>query len=290
MDDYSELIYRLLLAFGAFVSAGLGAPFPEEVLIVAAGIWTNQAGSQYPLSRWLMLPVCIAGVLVADMMLYFIGLRYGTKLWENRWMARFYPKQKRERIERNFEKHGVNILIFGRLLPGIRAPLFLTAGIMRLPFARFILADGLGAIVGNSILFFLAWWFGAQVELIIAPLQDAESRFRPVLIVLLLGGLALYLIYHFVRTPVPTGSLDELPPGIKQVAASMESTEIRLKKPGETPANKEQPPPGKPEPRIEASDGAEVHSKKAEEPPANNGQPPTANPESSSRIEGLESK
>ena len=41
--------------------------------------------------------------------------------------------------------------MFGRLLPGIRMPLFLTAGIMRLPFMRFLLADGIGAILGNSI-------------------------------------------------------------------------------------------------------------------------------------------
>jgi membrane protein DedA with SNARE-associated domain len=272
VGNYSELIYRLLLAFTLFVSAGLGAPFPEEVLIVGAGIWTNQASSDFPYLRWLMLPVCIAGILVADMLLYFIGRRYGSKIFEYRWMARFYPPQKRERIERNFEKHGVNILIFGRLLPGIRAPLFLTAGIMRLPFARFILADGIGAILGNSILFFLAWWFGSQVELILGPVEEVGNRLKPVLIVLLLGGLALYLIYHFVRTPVPTGSLDELPPGIKQVAASMESTEIRIKKPDDPPANKNQPPNAK------------------AEPPANNGQPPNANHESSPRVEGLESK
>ena len=33
-----------------------------------------------------MLPVCIAGVLIADCMLYFMGRYFGTRLLEFRWM------------------------------------------------------------------------------------------------------------------------------------------------------------------------------------------------------------
>jgi membrane protein DedA with SNARE-associated domain len=241
--EYSELIWQLLVFFALFASAGLGAPFPEELLIVGAGIWTSQA-DRYPLLRWLMLPVCIAGVLIADVLLYTIGLRYGTKLLEYRWAARFIPPQKRARIEENFKIHGVNILIFGRLLPGIRMPLFVTAGIMRLPFARFILADGIGAIVGNSLLFFLAFWFGDQfLELV----KAAEGRLKPLLILLGIGAIAAYFVYHFYRTPMPTGDLEELPPIIKQVAKGIDSVEVRILKSanpaGDHPTNNAQGAP-----------------------------------------------
>lgn len=70
------------------------------------------------------------------------------------WMLRLVPKETQGRILDNFEKYGVNILLFGRLVPGVRMPLFLTAGLLRLSVTRFVIADGLGAGVGNTFFFF----------------------------------------------------------------------------------------------------------------------------------------
>ena len=42
------------------------------------------------------------------------------------------------------------ILLFARILPGIRSPIFLTAGIMKLSWQRFLLADGIYAVPGVS--------------------------------------------------------------------------------------------------------------------------------------------
>src|SRR5262249_28677300 len=123
-----ELIRALLIAFGVFAGAGFGLPVPEELAIIGAGLWTARMANDYPLWRWLMLPVCIVGVITADVALYSIGRFFGTRLLERGWFKRMVPREKRERIERNFDQYGVNILLFGRLLPGIRSPLFITAG------------------------------------------------------------------------------------------------------------------------------------------------------------------
>jgi membrane protein DedA with SNARE-associated domain len=238
-----------------FVIAGLGFPIPEEVAIVGAGLWTAGHGAEYPLYRWLMLPVCIAGVIIADMILYGIGRFAGTTLLKSRWTARFYPKAKREKTEHNFERHGVTMLIFGRLLPGIRAPLFLTAGVMRLPFVRFLLADGIGAILGNSLLFFLAFWFGDQFKELVDEAKNWVDRIKPLLILVGLSAVALYGLYHFLRTPVPTGDPEELPPLVKQVAARIESGEVRiLKKPEEPPSNGQPPSKTEYSPHVEESE------------------------------------
>ena len=55
----------LTIAFACFIGGGLGLPIPEEVLIVYYGIWTA-TNSQYGMFRWIILPVCILGVLIAD--------------------------------------------------------------------------------------------------------------------------------------------------------------------------------------------------------------------------------
>ena len=63
-------------------------------------------------------------------------------------------------IERNFHDYGVRILLFARLTPGIRAPIFVTAGVIRLPLLTFVVADGIYAVPGVSLLFFLGYWVG----------------------------------------------------------------------------------------------------------------------------------
>lgn len=167
---------------------------------------------------WVMLPVCIVGVVLSDIILYGLGWWGGERLKKSRWMARVLPPQRRQRTEENFHRYGVSILVFGRLVPGIRAPLFLTAGSMRLPLPRFLFADGIGAIVGNSFFFFLGYWLGDSVKTLI---ERAEERLKPILIIVALGLLVAYLLWHFLRHPVSTGDPKEVPIIGSQVASHM---------------------------------------------------------------------
>jgi membrane protein DedA with SNARE-associated domain len=220
-----ELIRDLLIFFGVFAGAGFGVPIPEELAIVAAGLWTAGKADQYPLYRWLMLPVCIVGVLTADVVLYAIGRYFGTRLLDQKWFVRMVPREKRQRIESNFDRYGVNILLFGRLIPGIRSPLFLTAGTMRLSVPRFLLADGLGAVAGNSLLFFLAFWFGDQFKEFVTRVEDGSGPLRlTILVAIVLVGF--FFLIQFLRRPVPTGDPEDLPIIGHQVATHIESSGV----------------------------------------------------------------
>jgi membrane protein DedA with SNARE-associated domain len=215
----------LLIFFGMFVGAGLGLPFPEEFLMVGAGIWTA-AHPEYGLFAWLMLPVCIVGVLIADCLLYGTGRCFGTRLLRYRAVARLLPAEKLLRIEDNFHRYGVGILLFGRLLPGVRAPLFLTAGMMRLSMTRFLLADGLGAVLGNSLLFFLGWWFGdAFMELLHKVGGELWHVLRPVLVMCAVVAVVVWLVLRFLRKPGTTGDPKELPLIGPQVAARLDCSD-----------------------------------------------------------------
>jgi membrane protein DedA with SNARE-associated domain len=168
---------------------------------------------------WIMLPVCILGVVLSDILLYGVGRWFGDRLLQHRRLARILPPQRRRQTEENFHRYGASILVVGRLMPGIRAPLFLTAGSMRLPLARFLFADGLGAVVGNSLFFFLGYWLGDSVKTLI---EHAEERLKPILIIVAIGLLVAYLLWHFLRHPVPTGDPEEVPIIGPQVASHME--------------------------------------------------------------------
>jgi membrane protein DedA with SNARE-associated domain len=218
-----DLIRDLLIAFGVFAGAGFGLPVPEELAIVGAGLWTAGKADQYPLYRFLMLPVCIIGVITADVVLYAIGRYFGVRLMERGWMARIVPQEKRERIERNFDHYGLSILLFGRLLPGIRSPLFITAGTMRLSLPRFLLADALGAVLGNGLLFFLAFWFGESFEKLVKGVEGEVGRARPLIVLVGIVAIGVFFLVQFLRRPVPTGDPEELPLIGHQVAVHIES-------------------------------------------------------------------
>ncbi len=173
-------------------------------------------------SWWILLPVCILGVVCSDVLLYTSGRYLGDRLLRHRWLAHMMPPQRRQRTEENFHRYGVSILVFGRLVPGIRAPLFLTAGSMRLPLPRFLLADGLGAVVGNSCFFFLGFWLGDSVKTLI---EHAEERLKPILIIVAVGLVVAYLLWHFLRYPVSTGDPAEVPLIGPQVASHIEQAE-----------------------------------------------------------------
>jgi membrane protein DedA with SNARE-associated domain len=243
----SELIRDLLIFFGIFVGAGFGLPIPEEIAIVGAGLWTATQADKYPMYRWLMLPVCLVGVIIADVALYSIGRFFGTRLLRQRWFARLVPPEKRERIERNFDRYGINILLFGRLLPAIRSPLFITAGTMRLPVSRFVLADGLGAVIGNGLLFFLAFWFGDQFKELIGRVEGEVSRARPLIVLIAIVAVLVFFVVNFFRRPVPTGDPEELPIIGHQVAARIEHATAQKLTHGEDKATDDTPPPGKEE-------------------------------------------
>lgn len=203
------------------------APFPAT-LPWAALVWNSeppepiQPVNPMRLRWWIMLPVCILGVVLSDGLLYCVGRFGGRRLLKNRWLSRLLPPDKLEHIEENFHKYGVWALLFARFLPAIRSPIFITAGIMRLSITKFLLADGLYAIPGVSLLFWLAFWFGDQFRDLVERAEQKVERIRPLLILLLIAAVAGFLLYHFLRRPVASGDPGELPLIGDKVAAKIE--------------------------------------------------------------------
>jgi membrane protein DedA with SNARE-associated domain len=253
-------IYVYLGIFAALVAAGVGFPIPEEIPIVTAGVLAGRtpeidvkdlgyavsslscspdAGfpglpwaalgrawpapdDTIPVHWWILLPVCILGVVFSDGLLYGLGRFFGIRLFHVPFVARMMPPDKRTRIESNFHHYGVKILLFARLLPGIRAPIFITAGIMRLPLKRFLLADGIYAIPGVSLLFFLAFWFTNSFKDLVMRAEEKVIQWRPILILAAVVAVTVYFIIHVYRKPVSTGDPKEIPLIGTQVAAHID--------------------------------------------------------------------
>ena len=156
--------------FLALFLGGLGVPLPEEVAVLTAGVLAHEQVVRW----WLALPLCILGVLSGDVALYWAGRHWGERVlgW---WLVRRILSVERERtLTEAYHRHGVKIVFSARHVMGLRAAAFLTAGIVRVPFPRFIAADALASMIGVPISFGLAFFFTDQLEQIMADVHRAE--------------------------------------------------------------------------------------------------------------------
>jgi len=212
LQNFSE--YGYLGVFLALIASGFGFPMPEELPIITAGILVGHEDTT--LRWWIMLPVCILGVVISDGVLYGIGRLWGTRLLENKWVQRnIVSPENRAEIEKNLHDRGIAVLLGARLLPGIRTPIFIMAGILRVPLTRFLLADGLYAIPGVNLLFWLAYLLTDQVLVIFNKINE----YKPLVVVSLLSAVAGALFQKYVLSRhVSTGKPPEVPKIISKPA------------------------------------------------------------------------
>jgi membrane protein DedA with SNARE-associated domain len=215
LEHFSD--YGYIGIFLALLAAGCGVPLPEELPVIMAGIIVGHDGTT--LKWYLMLPVVIAGVVMGDVFLYGAGRFWGDRLLNIGWVKRnFVPPDKRAEIEKNFHDRGVMVLLFARLLPGIRTPIFIMAGVLRVPFGRFLLADGLYAIPGVNVLFWLSYALTDQVLVVFRQID----QYRPLVMVAVLSAVAGALFQKYVLTKkISTGEPPHVPPIIAKPAGAV---------------------------------------------------------------------
>jgi len=174
----------------------LGAPIPEEAAIIVAGVLSHQAVLRW----WLALPFCIAGALSGDIVLYWVGHHWGERVLDWRVVRRVLSRAREERIKAAFRDHGVKIVFTARHVMGIRAAAFLTAGIARVPFWKFLGVDASAALLGIPATFGLAFLFANQVERVVADVHRVQ-RWLGLLVVVAIAFWAAIAVWRWSRRP-----------------------------------------------------------------------------------------
>lgn len=174
-------LYLILLA------GGLGFPLPEDIPLLAAGV-ACQAG----LARVaVMIAVAMLGVLSGDLLLFSLGRRFGHHIVEHRFFRRFVHPRRLLMAERLFARHGIKILFVGRFLPGIRAMLFMAAGVLKVSPLKFVMVDGLAAGISVPTIILLGNFFGMQIQ---QEVRHVTHLLLALLGLVALAGVGLYVI------------------------------------------------------------------------------------------------
>lgn len=167
------------------VLTGCGLPIPEEVPIVLAGIFSAQGRMEPDLA----FGSCLLGALLGDSLMYAIGYHFGHDLAAaHPKIGKFVGAEREEYFEQAISRHGFKIMLLARFMVGIRGPVYLAAGVMRMPFRRFLLWDLICATLVVGTFFGLSYSYGEQITDLI---REAEMKLTLVVLVVL-GIVALW--------------------------------------------------------------------------------------------------
>lgn len=178
--------------FVLLILGGIGLPFPEDATLILCGflIAHNIVGA---------VPVIIVvyiGLLLADFFLYFVGRKYGRMIVTHKRFHKILSPERFSVIENQFNKRGSLIILFGRHLLGLRAQLFIMAGVMKMPASKFILIDAFTSIFTMALMIGAGYLGGNSLQV----LKKDITRLEHAAILLIVLFLVIYLFFKYIRS------------------------------------------------------------------------------------------
>lgn len=146
--------YGYFAVFGVLLLCGFGLPMPEDISLIAGGIISGLGYTNVHC----MAVVGFAGVILGDSIIYSVGRFFGDKLFHRHIVGRFISHERYEGAQKLLQRYGKRVIFVARFMPGLRAPIFLTAGITR--FASplgFLTIDGLAALLSVPFWVYLGY-------------------------------------------------------------------------------------------------------------------------------------
>jgi len=193
INDFIEQ-FTYLGIFAVLFLGGLGVPIPEELAVLAAGALAHEGYMRW----WIALPVCFFGVLSGDSVLYWVGHHWGEHILDWAIVRRVLTEEREHALLDAYRRHAAKTVFTARHVIGLRAAAFLTAGIARVPFWKFILVDAAAALLGVPTGFALAYFFTDQVTEILHDVRRVE-RWLTLLALMALAAWIAVLVWRKSR-------------------------------------------------------------------------------------------
>ena len=88
--------------------------------------------------------------------------KFGLEITRLPFIGKHLTEQRITHVELLFQRYGFGVVAFGRLVAGIRGAMVVAAGAIRYNFTKFIITDGLAAVVSGGFFIFVGHWLGSQ--------------------------------------------------------------------------------------------------------------------------------
>jgi len=166
-------------------------PIPSEIIMPLGGFFVfQQKLNFYILVFWGLL-----GTILGSLPWYYLG-----RLVNEKRLSNFLDKKGKylgissndlNKSKKWFDKYGVSLVFWGRLVPGIRTLISVPAGIELMPLRKFLVWTIFGSLIWVSILSYAGYLFGENYLIIETYLDQIKYFVKPILI--------LIFFYFFIR-------------------------------------------------------------------------------------------
>ena len=165
--------------------AGINVPISEDILVLAGGAIasTYVPENTIQIFVWIFLAAWMSAWEA-----YWIGRLLGPKLYEIKWFSHVLTFKRIERLHHFYERYGILTFLVGRFIPGgVRNALFMTSGLGKMPFYKFILRDLPACLLQVWVLFYLGQLLGDNYTSVISTIKTYNMVFLGIFAVSLLG-------------------------------------------------------------------------------------------------------
>lgn len=182
------------LVFGVLVACGLGLPLPEDVALITGGYLAFLGHA----NLHVMLAIGFLGILVGDSVVFHLG-RVSRQAHGRQspggLLKRHVTPERLARVEAQFHRRGALMVMVARFLPGVRAATYFVAGGAKMSYARFILYDGIAALVSAPLFVLAGHHFGGEIGQVV----EWAKEFHNWLIGALVAAVGLYFAWQLTQ-------------------------------------------------------------------------------------------
>lgn len=183
-----------------FLESGLlvGFFFPGDSLLFTAGFLASQGF----LDIKLLIAGCFIAAVAGDSTGYFIGHKWGRKLFTKEDSIWFHKKHL-ERAQNFYEKHGGKTIILARFMPVIRAFAPVVAGIGVMRYRRFVMFNLIGGVLWAILIPLAGYYLGSIIP-------DVDKYLLPIVALIIIASILPGLHHALVDAEIRAAILSKV--------------------------------------------------------------------------------
>ena len=192
--ETNPYIAYLVISFAMFLE-NLIPPIPSEIIMPLGGFFVYTGD----LNFYILIVSGLIGTVVGALPWYFLG-----KLLNEKKLSNFIDRKGKfvgislkdlDKSRLWFDKYGVLLVFWGRLIPGIRTLISVPAGIELMPLNKFLIWTSLGSLIWVIFLTSAGYLFGENYEIIGLYIDNFKIILKPIFVILIL----FFLIRFFKK-------------------------------------------------------------------------------------------
>ena len=170
-------------------------PIPSEIIMPLGGFLVYQQ----KLNFYLLILWGLLGTIFGSLPWYYLGKLVNEKRLSNfldiRGKYLGITSNDLAKSKRWFNKYGVSLIFWGRLVPGIRTLISVPAGLELMPLRKFLIWTTLGSLIWVALLTYGGYLLGENYKIIETYLDQIKYIIKPILILI----FTYFLIKYFIR-------------------------------------------------------------------------------------------